>query len=332
MTPETANNNHHMLSGRLSLIKGIAIMLLVILLALLLSSAKVVGLAVKLAIESVDRKFLGVDITVGKAMLGICRGYVNIANLIVHNPDTKEWASKYLIRVDQLLVKVNMLRMIQTMGKEFEIQSVALRGIDVQYDKPAGQDSNVQEVLEFIKHLQEQKQRWQRVLSTTDQTLDATSQASVTEDGQGGKMQVLGWSELGNESNKAEPEQLPIPAGKMQEGDAGSEVIVHSVLISGLGASALFRGHEVRVDIGDMDIPDFQQHVMDRIKSGRQKLLVVDVVSILVRTILKTVLSNGSILSQGVAAAGQALATRTCSRCQRRSPSAGSDGGHSVGQ
>ena len=44
--------------------------------ALLLSSAKVVGMAIKLAIESCDQAMLGVDITIQKCALNLFKGYV----------------------------------------------------------------------------------------------------------------------------------------------------------------------------------------------------------------------------------------------------------------
>merc|ERR1719161_1635515 len=100
---------------------GLSITLVILLIATLLSSAKAVGMAVKMGIESCDKTYLGVDITVGKANLSICEGYVNVAKLVVHNPEGREWKSKYLMRIDQMVVKIALCRLIRSKGNEFEI-------------------------------------------------------------------------------------------------------------------------------------------------------------------------------------------------------------------
>merc|ERR1711862_663601 len=86
ITPETARSDNRLFAWGTALIAAVFWFGLVILLAMVLSSAKVIGLAVKLVIESVDQKVLGTDITVGVSRLSICRGFVNIANLVVQNP------------------------------------------------------------------------------------------------------------------------------------------------------------------------------------------------------------------------------------------------------
>ena len=63
--------------------KGVALVALIVclLVAAVLSSAKFAGNAVKLAVESADRKLLGVDITVENAAVSFFQGIVEISGL-----------------------------------------------------------------------------------------------------------------------------------------------------------------------------------------------------------------------------------------------------------
>ena len=155
MTPETCMvQNLGKKEEAKELMHFVAYGCLLVVVALTLSSAKLVGTVVKLAIESVDRPLLGVDITVGKAVLGLCRGYINIGNLVVHNPEEQPWTSKYLVKIDRVLIKVNVGRAISSFGKEIEISAIGLEGVDVCFDLPGiGQKSNAQYVLDHIQHL-----------------------------------------------------------------------------------------------------------------------------------------------------------------------------------
>merc|ERR1719159_310383 len=127
--------------------------MLILLIATLASSAKAVGMAVKMGIEAVAKPVLGVDVTVGKANLSVCEGYVNVAGLRVHNPDEQEWASKYIMKVDQLVVKLSLWRLVKTFGGQFEVTTCVLKGIDVCYEKNIGQSSNINYVVDHIENL-----------------------------------------------------------------------------------------------------------------------------------------------------------------------------------
>merc|ERR1712224_834030 len=87
ITPETARTDNKIFSGTNEIIAFLMLFIVVFLVVMVLSSAKVIGLAVKLAVESVDRKLLGVDVDIGAARLAICRGFVNLADVVVHNPE-----------------------------------------------------------------------------------------------------------------------------------------------------------------------------------------------------------------------------------------------------
>jgi hypothetical protein len=86
MTPETAHSGDRFIGSTKSLFKMMAITLVVFCISLLFSSAKVVGMAIKFAIEAADQAFLGVDIEVKKVALNAFKGYVHIKDLVVCQP------------------------------------------------------------------------------------------------------------------------------------------------------------------------------------------------------------------------------------------------------
>jgi len=160
MTPETAKR----VEGPFDLKKifeMVGVGMLVLCIAMLLSSAKVVGLAIKMGIESVPDTVIGARIKVAKAALSICEGYVNVSGFRIENPtrrlghDTYEphWAeeNKYLFRIDKLIVKINMWRLAKSFGKEFELTAIVLKGVHVTVEKPSMKEvSNVNIVKEFL--------------------------------------------------------------------------------------------------------------------------------------------------------------------------------------
>jgi len=177
MTPETAHSGNRLFQGGRALAEAIVGVLVALLVALLLSSAKVIGLAVKFAIESCDKVFLGVDITIKHAALGVCRGYVHIRDLVVHQPEeeilyerdaegrlratatgrTLTWRHDYVLRAKTVLVKINLWRLVRTLGKEFELENLSFTGIHANIEKPSinmkQPDSNVEYIVNHIESL-----------------------------------------------------------------------------------------------------------------------------------------------------------------------------------
>lgn len=177
MTPETANSSGRFIQGGQALFRALGGLLVVFALALLFSSAKVIGMAVKLAIESCDKVFLGVDITVKHAALGVCKGYVHIRDFKVHQPEEeiiyernaqgllvgtstgKElvWREDYILKIKTILVKINLWRLVTTLGREFELENLSFVGIHANIEKPSAnlrkQDSNIEYLLNHIESL-----------------------------------------------------------------------------------------------------------------------------------------------------------------------------------
>jgi len=129
------------------LLSQIAIAIGIIFAASLLSSAKVIGLVVKWAIESIDESFLGVKMTVDKAALSFLHGYICINDLVVKNPQKPKFSSQALLKVDKVLIKIKMWRMLRSRFSEIEISTLVLDGIDVNYEVDVFGNSNIQTVV-----------------------------------------------------------------------------------------------------------------------------------------------------------------------------------------
>merc|ERR1719453_733177 len=114
---------------------------------MVLSSAKVIGLAVKMAIEAADKAVLGVDVDVGAARLDLCRGFVNLADVVVHNPEG--YVTPYLMSVGKIVLKLNIMGLVKSLGKLIEVQAIILNKVDIIFEKSSS-SSNVQDL---VKHL-----------------------------------------------------------------------------------------------------------------------------------------------------------------------------------
>jgi len=175
MTPENAVAGGRIIQGGRSLVVGLVMTLVVVFFALLLSSAKVIGLAVKFAIESCDQLLLGVDLTLKHAALSVCKGYVNVSDLIVHQPveeivyerdasgtlvgrktgKINSWDKNYIFKVKKVLVKIDMWRVIKSRGKEFEITDLNFSGISVNIEKPTMSTKQANSNMDYItNHLE----------------------------------------------------------------------------------------------------------------------------------------------------------------------------------
>merc|ERR1712224_1148254 len=145
--------------------------------ALLFSSAKVVGMAIKFAIESADKELLGVDITIKKVALNLFKGYVHISRLRVHQPEEEiawvrekdgkligtptgkkcEWTEDYIAKVDLILIKINLGRLFTSMGKEFELENLSIKGIHFHVEKPdtdmKAENASIQYIINHLDSL-----------------------------------------------------------------------------------------------------------------------------------------------------------------------------------
>eukprot|EP00928_Gymnodinium_smaydae_P063815 TRINITY_DN4729_c0_g3_i1.p1 TRINITY_DN4729_c0_g3~~TRINITY_DN4729_c0_g3_i1.p1 ORF type:complete len:976 (-),score=233.03 TRINITY_DN4729_c0_g3_i1:139-3066(-) len=176
MTPETACGQGSLLpdcpkaesffTSSRAFVRGCCILVSVVLLAAVLGSAKVVGLAVKFAIESAAKPILGVAISVDTSILSLCNGYVNVQGVKVDNvvatpkegakpsdPPPIPYQAPYLLKMDSLVVKLNLGLLIMSFGKIFEVTWLELTGLRFMFEKDFYKKeslSNVDKLLDNI--------------------------------------------------------------------------------------------------------------------------------------------------------------------------------------
>lgn len=292
ITPETAQRGpparfaEHILQW-----SGLSIVVLLV--AMLLGSAKVIGLAVKFAIESVDDTLLGVQITVDAAALALCRGYVNVTGLIVHNPDEEEaheqsrWVSPCLAKIDKLVVKLNMGRLLCTLGKEFEITCVNIQGVDVNFEKLSlfGDASNVQMVLNHLEGVTS----GDKILDKEDEkTSTAEHRQMAKEAKKEAKAKADAEAKARAEERLASLEDEPEPV-------PGPKIIVHELNIQDIGAAAYIKGVPLRAAIADIVFPNFMDHLnVDNLGQGNgaSSAIIAEITKIVMRSLMKSVMVN----------------------------------------
>jgi len=174
MTPENANDSGRFITSQKDLFKGLAITMIVFSLALLFSSAKVVGMAIKMAIESCGELFVGVHIGVDKVALNLFKGYVNVSKVKIYQPEMEiiykkqkdgtltvtptgkklEWKANYVAKVGLVLIKINLWRLFKTLGKEFHLENLSITGVHIHIEKPntdmKATNSNIEYIINYL--------------------------------------------------------------------------------------------------------------------------------------------------------------------------------------
>eukprot|EP00927_Polykrikos_kofoidii_P015813 TRINITY_DN17081_c0_g1_i1.p1 TRINITY_DN17081_c0_g1~~TRINITY_DN17081_c0_g1_i1.p1 ORF type:complete len:1109 (-),score=156.85 TRINITY_DN17081_c0_g1_i1:134-3280(-) len=265
MTPETAlPSKPEAHSFFKAVVKAGVCTLVAVAISTILSSGKVIGLAVKLAIESVDEMFLGINITVGKVAIGLCSGFVHIGELIAHNPEDKGFASPHLLRAGKMVVKINIRKLFKSFGKHFEIEEVILENIELNFEKGSfDRPSNVKTVMNFMEG------------SNPVDTEDAASTSTP---------------EVAQTSRDLDISNQTLP-NVAKETESSAELVLKHVKITGIGVNVVLTaiGTVACVKLGDLDIPDLTK----RMSSGGG---VSTIVMIVMKTLLKTVMSNAAII------------------------------------
>jgi hypothetical protein len=255
----------------------------------LLSSAKVIGYVVKWAIEGLDESFLGVNIWVGKAALSLCRGYVFVQNLVVENPEGQQFASPALLKVGKVVVKVNLWRLIFTGGKEIEINTLILTGIEVNYEKEGLANSNVGTVIDFIQ--------------------GTAPDAATAEQSDGAEQNAASSSDVVTApAETATTGETPSPAAPATA-EEGPQVELHRLQLKNISA-AVWMSHMklISVNLGDVEEKDFQEHY------GAKGVPVEFIIVQVLRTILNTVVANSHRLTYNLAGLAENVVIRGASR------------------
>jgi len=277
MTPETATGIRPDAAVSLKAVaRAMVWSLVALMIACVLSSAKVVGLMVKLALESVDEVLLNAEVTVDAAVLSLWRGHVVIKGLVVSNPLGTSFKSDFLFRVDIAAVKINLWRLIKSLAADIEIGEIVLNGVTMNYELGANSGpSNVGLLLEFLDSEAEQpapppKPRRESVLDGIKRSASNLQQSAS--------------NLLRNRSKDDLPEPPPPPPA------SGTSVVLHRIFIKNVHALVLHptMGALVGVDLGKIDIDDFSKK-----SKGRQ---VGQIVAVVLKTVIRTAMTNADIV------------------------------------
>ncbi|CAK0866925.1 unnamed protein product [Prorocentrum cordatum] len=270
------------------LFEALLVVALLFFVALLFSSAKVIGMAVKLAIEAADEAVLGVNIEIQNAALNLCRGYVKVEKLKVCQPEFETiwsrdekgavtgtrvqpevrltWKEDYIFKVKTLLIKVNLWRLITSLGKEFELQNLTLTGIKVNFEKPTADmkqsNSNVEYVINFIDSL--------GLLPPLEETAPSPPPPPPADPAEAGQSW---WAKM-----KAELDAVPrVLLEKIEVGDIGATVLVQNVRWLG--------GRDIRFapSIGTVRFENIQRDVF----GGREDLKPQEIIACVVKALGK---------------------------------------------
>jgi len=302
MTPETCmtDTKRIMTSGG-SLAKALIGVLVAFFISLLLSSAKVVGTAVKVVLESCDKALLGVEITLGSAALSLFKGYVKIHDLVVHQPTEEmewetsadgqlvgtptgklcDWKENYIVKIKCVNVKVNLWRLVKTLGRQFEIEQLSFVGIHANIEKPdtdtKKQNSNVEYILKHIESLglipEEEEEDMAATSSTPAPTEPVVEEKPVEEDKSAEPPE-----DIMNEKPGQKIGGIPaIILNKIEIGDIGAGVTIKKVPLVGT-----FSFHPT---IGLLAFDNLQQTVF----GGRDDLTPKETIACIIKSIAKKI-------------------------------------------
>jgi len=289
MTPESCAIHEEGFNTMQSVIRGIAITMIVLLISLVLSSAKVIGLAIKLGIESADETLLGTQIRVGTVALSICRGYVNIGSLVVENPEDCGFTSPYLLNVGKVTVKVNIWRLIKTLGKEFELTRLQVQGAQVIFEKDFFDSSKPSNVDVIVNHLNS--------LAGEPAPEDPTKP----------------------KEEKPKPEDKPTPEEKPKDDNEKEEFVpqveVHAIEITDIEATVMSNDKRIATAmLADIVYEDFMTEVVSGDGNVSKGKVAGILVATILQTLLKTCMGNSGIVIElaklGTQVAAQKMADK----------------------
>jgi len=310
MTPETAHSGGRFITDEKQFFDMLLILMCIFFIALLLSSAKVIGMAIKMAIEACDKKLLGVDIEIKSCALNAFKGYVKISKLKVHQPEmeiiyarneagklvgtptgkTLDWKYDFICRVHLVLVKINLWRLVTSLGKEFELQNLALQGVYLNIEKPntdtKAKNSNIEYILNFIEELgllggppapEDEKAAAPKPAANNESYANFAAAKKKEEEAAAAKKK-----KAEEDAKKPKKSGGKIILGKMALGDMGASVTISNVKL--LGEIAF------EPSIGLIEFQDIQSEVL----GGKDDLEGGQVVALLVKAVAAQVVSKVS--------------------------------------
>jgi len=307
MTPETARPGETAFQDFRAVIRLAFITFLIFLVSLLLSSAKVTGLAVKFAIESMDRALLGVDIHVESATLGLCRGLVLLSGIRVDNPEGFE--APYLMKLEQLSLKLNIGRLICSVGRQFEVTVLKLTGVQVIFEKDFAQYDSKSNVQTIIDHL-EAATGLDLHSSDTPSHLSPRSSGSPDTVMRSPRQYITSWKDTYQEFKKNARETLNLVP----------EVVVYKVFVGDVGAQIYHQGSQVAsAAIPEINYPNFYEYCGGEKAGMGQKSGAI--IAAIMKILLQSVAKNKTVLAQMAKLSGTILKSRAiafASTCAKR--------------
>lgn len=110
---------------------------------------RVLGIAVKTTIQSLDRKYLGVDIKIGTLHLSILSLKLTITDTVVENP--KGYETPHSLAFHKIMVDFSTLSLLKSCGRRLVVEHLELDDVEVNVEKKGISTSNVGEVLQQLQ-------------------------------------------------------------------------------------------------------------------------------------------------------------------------------------
>jgi len=306
MTPETANSSGRFLTSAKALTEMFAGVLVVFCIALLFSSAKVIGMAIKMVIEAADQELIGVDITIKKVALNLFKGFVHVSRLVVHQPEfevtwTRQkdgklvgtpserkcvWKEDYIAKVDLVLIKVNLWRILSTMGKEFELENLSVKGIHFNVEKPdtnmKAENANIQYIINHLDALglippPDKPETLDEKKKKVDERYEELAKVDA-------EAKAKAEAEANTEVEAIAEDKKPV------DGDAPL-VIIHKIALGDIGAGVCIRNVKFfgeisfHPSIGLVEFDDVQQQIF----GGKEDLKPAEMVACIIQAIARHV-------------------------------------------
>lgn len=254
-----------------------------------------------------------------KVALNLFKGYIHISRLKVHNPENEliyaknaegklvgtptgkkcEWETDYIAKVDLILIKINVWRILSTMGKEFELQNLSIKGIHFSVEKPntnlKEKNSNIEYVINHLDSLG---------LLPPPEDPDAPKPDAIPDAPKPEEPKKEEEEEPKKEDEKDEkPADLDIPA-----------IIIHKIELGDIGAGVCIRNVKFlgkisfHPTIGLIEFDDVQQQIF----GGKEDLKPEEMVGCIITAIANHVFNSvvkemPKQLARAISGAGSAM-------------------------
>jgi len=245
--------------------------------------SKLVGKAVAMALMEYDRDYIGVDVHVGHIDVSLFSGRIDIQHFQVDNPEG--YQAEYLFKAERISIDIGMKRLLASRGGLIVIKELSLLKIDaiIEYDGyiNALSTTNFETVLDFMKKRGEDRSR-NDAPEAPEPAQENLPQETCC---QKVSRRCCGKSEAKKESGRktvVRKVQL-IDIGVKIANKFGQHMNNFSHAVAGVDAEAGIAG--MRVAVADMEWGNFSEE-----NQGVQS--TVDMMSIIIRSLLKTILAN----------------------------------------